>query len=56
MTKVTLIKDILIGAGLHIQRFCSRWEQGSIQASMMQRELKVLHLNLKAARRRRASR
>jgi hypothetical protein len=28
-----------------------RWEDGSIQAGMMQEELRVLHLHLKAARR-----
>jgi hypothetical protein len=30
----------------------SRQEHGSIQAGMMQEELRVLHLHLKAARRR----
>jgi len=40
----------LIGAGLHDQRFSplsSRWEHGSIQAGMVQEELRVLHLHLK---------
>jgi hypothetical protein len=30
----------------------SRWEQGSIQAGMVQEELRVLPLHLKASRRR----
>jgi hypothetical protein len=41
----------LIGAGLQVQRFSplsSRWEQGSIQAGMVQAELTVLCLHLKA--------
>jgi hypothetical protein len=45
----------LIGARLQIQNFSplsSRWEHGSIQAGMVQEELRVLHLHLKAARRR----
>jgi hypothetical protein len=49
MTKATLI-----GAGLQVQRFSllsSRQEHGSIQAGMVQEELKVLHLLLKAASR-----
>jgi hypothetical protein len=49
----------LIGAGLQVQRFSplsSRWEHGSIQAGMVQKELRVLHLHLKAAQRRMASR
>jgi hypothetical protein len=43
----------LIGAGLQIQRFSplsSRGEHGSIEAGMMQEELRVLHLVLKANR------
>jgi hypothetical protein len=42
-----------------IQRFSplpSRWEHGSTQGDMVQEELRVLHLHLKAARRRLASR
>jgi hypothetical protein len=42
----------LIGAGLQVQRFRplpSRKEHGSIQAGMVQEELRVLHLHLKAA-------
>jgi hypothetical protein len=50
MTKASLIKrkqqqQHLIGAGLQIQRFSplpSRWEHGSIQAGMVQEELRVL--------------
>jgi hypothetical protein len=46
--------NILIGAGLQVQRFSplsSRWDHGSIQIGMVQEELRVLHLHLKAARR-----
>jgi hypothetical protein len=42
----------LIGAGLQVQRFSplsSRWEHGSIQAGMVQEELRVLRLHSKAA-------
>jgi hypothetical protein len=49
----------LIGAGLQVQRFSllsSRQEHGSIQAGMVQEELRVLHLDLKAASRILASR
>ena len=49
----------LIGAGLQVQRFSpssSRQEHGSIQAGMVQEELRVLHLHLKAASRILASR
>jgi hypothetical protein len=49
----------LIGAGLQVQSFSplsSRWERGSIQAGMMQEELRVVHLHLKAASRILASR
>jgi hypothetical protein len=41
----------LIGAGLQFQRFSPlslRQEHGSIQAGMVQEELRVLHLYLKA--------
>jgi hypothetical protein len=45
----------LIGAGLKVQRFSpllsSRQEHGSIQAGIVQEELRVLHLHLKAASR-----
>jgi len=43
----------LIGAGLKVQRFSplsSWWEHGSVQAGMVQEELRVLHLHLEAAR------
>jgi hypothetical protein len=52
MTKATLIKTI--GAGLQVQRvnqLSSRQEHGSIQTSMIQEELRALHLQLKAAKR-----
>jgi hypothetical protein len=58
MSKASLIKDN-IGAGLQVQRFSllsSRWEHGSIQAGMVQAELRVQHLYLKAASGRLASR
>jgi hypothetical protein len=45
-------KHYLIGAGLQVQRFSplsSRWEHGSIQAGMVQEELRVLCLHPKAA-------
>jgi hypothetical protein len=44
----------LFGAGLQVQRFSplsSRWVHGSIQADMMQKELRASHLHLKAASR-----
>jgi hypothetical protein len=44
----------LIGAGLQVQRFSplsSRLGHGSMQAGMVQAELRVLHLHLKAASR-----
>ena len=59
MTKATLIRTNLIEAGLQIQRFSplsSRQEHDSIQAGMVQEELRVLHLLLKAASRRLTSR
>jgi hypothetical protein len=45
---------VRIGDGLQVQRFSplsSRREHGSIQIDMVQEELRVLHLHLKAARR-----
>jgi hypothetical protein len=39
-------------ADLQIQRFSpvsSRWEHGTVQAGMVQEELRVLHFHLKAA-------
>ena len=49
----------LIGAGLQVQRFSplsSRWEHGSVQAGLVQEELRVPPLVLKEARRRLDSR
>ena len=55
MTKASLIKkQHLIGSDLQVQRFSplsSRWEHGSIQTDMVQAELRVLYLHLKADRR-----
>ena len=46
----------LIGAGLQFQRFNPlSWKHGSIQADMVLEEPRVLHLHLKAARRRLSS-
>jgi hypothetical protein len=42
----------LIGTGLQVQGFSplsSQWEHGSIQAGMVQAELRVLYFHLKAA-------
>jgi hypothetical protein len=52
-SKATLIRTILIGVGLHVQRFSplSRQEHGSIQAGLVQETLRVLHFLLKAASR-----
>jgi hypothetical protein len=53
MTK-TYKEQHLIGAGLQVQRFSplsSKQEHGSIQAGMVQEELRVLHLHLKASSR-----
>jgi hypothetical protein len=54
MTKATLRRgQHLIGAGLQVWRFSplsSRHEHGSIQAGMVQEELRVLHLHLKVAK------
>ena len=43
----------LIGAGLQVQRFSQlSWQKyGSFQADMVQEKLRVLHLHLKATRR-----
>ena len=54
MTKATLIRTTFTEAGLQVQRFSplsSRHELGSIQAGMVQEELRVLQLHLKAASR-----
>jgi hypothetical protein len=64
MTKASLIQQgkslqHVIGDGLQIQRFSpisSRQEHGSIQADMVQEELRVLCLHLKATSRILASR
>ena len=61
MTQASLIKDQphFIEAGLQVQKFSpvsSRREHGSIQAGLVQEELRVLHLHLKAACRILASR
>ena len=50
MTKATFIKTTLIRAALQVQRFnplSSRWEHGSVQAGMVEEELRVLHLVLR---------
>jgi hypothetical protein len=50
-TKATFIRTAFNWGGLQVQRFSppsSRWEHGSIQAVMVQEELRVLHLHLKA--------
>jgi hypothetical protein len=52
MTKATLVKTTFNWAGLQVQRFSpssSSQEHGSIQAGMVQEELRVLYLHLKAA-------
>jgi hypothetical protein len=54
MKKASLIKKKhhLIGADTQIQSFSplpSRWKHGSIQAGIVQEELRVLHLHPKAA-------
>jgi hypothetical protein len=54
MTKATLIRTTFNWGWLTGQRFSpllSRQEHGSIQAGMVQEELRVLHLHLKAASR-----
>jgi hypothetical protein len=60
MTKATLIRTAFNWSGLQVQRFSpvlsSRQEHGSIQAGMVQEELRVLHLYLKATKRRLAFR
>jgi hypothetical protein len=50
---------LLIGADIQVQRFSplsSLQEHGSIQTGMVQEELRILHLHLKAFRRRLAFR
>ena len=46
MTKVTFNWGWLTGS--EVQAIIIRWEHGSIQAGMVQEELRVLHLHLKA--------
>jgi hypothetical protein len=50
MTKATLIRTTFNWSWL-TGSLSSRWEHGSIHAGMVQEELRVLHLHLKAARR-----
>jgi hypothetical protein len=53
MTKATLIR-MIIGAGLQVWRFIPlslRQEHNGLQVGMVQEELRVLHLHLKAASR-----
>jgi hypothetical protein len=53
MTKATLIRTTFNWVWLTGQKFnplSSRQEHGSVQAGMVQEELRVLHLRLKAAR------
>ena len=52
MTKDSHKRQHIVGTGLQVQRFSplpSRWEHGSIQAGMVQEELRVLYLHPKAA-------
>jgi hypothetical protein len=59
MTTASLKEQFSIGAGLQVQRFSPllpRLQHGSIQADMVQEELRVLHLHLNDAKRRLASR
>jgi hypothetical protein len=47
MTKATLIRQHLIGAGLQVQRFSpvsSRWEHGNIQAGLVQEDLREFYI------------
>jgi hypothetical protein len=59
MAKATLRRTTYIVAGLQVQKFSSlssRWEHGNIQAGIIQKELRVLHLHLETARKILASR
>jgi hypothetical protein len=59
MTKAALMRTTLNRAGLQVQRFSplsSRREHGNIQADMVQEELRVILLHVKAASRILASR
>jgi hypothetical protein len=58
-TYVYMFRGLYEHIGLYVQRFSplsSKWEHGSIQAGIVQEEQRVLHLHLKAASRRLASR
>jgi len=48
--------NISLGLAYRISPLSSRWEHGSIQAGMVQEELRALHLHLKATNRILASR
>jgi hypothetical protein len=55
MTKATLIKDNIIGAGLHFRgsiHYHHGREHRNVQADMELEELRVLHLNQREIRRR----
>lgn len=53
MTKATLIRQHIIGVCLLVQSsLFSRREHGSVQAEMVQKELRVLPLHVKVIRRR----
>jgi len=59
MTKATLVRTTLIGAGLQVQRFSPlspKQKHGSIQEGTKHEKLRVLLLHLKAASRILASR
>jgi len=46
--------NLLLGLANRFRGFSplsSRWERGNVQAGMVQEELRILHLHLKAARR-----
>jgi hypothetical protein len=52
MTKATLIRQTLTGAGLQFQSPLLSWQEAwSIQADMLLEELRGLQLDLKAAKR-----
>jgi hypothetical protein len=51
MTMASLIKDnvlLVLLRGSEVSPLSSRQEHGSIQAGMVQKDLRVLHLHLKA--------
>jgi hypothetical protein len=58
-TKATLIRIIFNRGDLYVQKFSPlslRQKHGTVQAGMVEEELRVLHLYLKATRRRLAFR